>query len=607
MAEISLTKRRKRTGTAIVAVVVVAAGCSADSIGAPPVGFSLPPQSTVLSLAPGSFATLSGVQAVAPVDIPAADETQTYLVAIQNASDAASGPLPLRMTVRRLSLIRPSRGAAEPGTLAGSTVPRAPRGRPMLDRWYRSGEIGFRREMRRQLAGVRPAPVVRGAAPIVGQTLGFRSPVDAGGSLAACESTERVTGVVRAVSPRFAIVEDTAVSGKISSSEYAAFLAEAESFVLPISDAYFGVPSDVDGNGVVIVLVTAAVNRLGAAGFFAASDLAAVEDCRTSNEGEVLWVVAPDPAGRFGGALPTGLIKDRLLGVLTHELQHLVHAGRRTFEAGAALGSVDEPWLNEGLSHIAEEVTGFYVAGLRTGANLTFADLGDPVVNARFRRYHLGNLSIVANYLESTTDVPLIGTAPVTRTDFSRARGFGYLFLRWAADKFASDGPPGLVGSTREEAFFRALTVGSGSLLQSTANIEGALASVLGVNSTWETLLSEYAAMPAVDDFVDPTVPVAKILELDSWNLQAVYESARLNGFGLVFPDGFPLTPKILSLGTLPTIGFSETFDLLPSTVYYVRLEAARETPLVRLTVTDPTGALIENNSDVQITIVRTF
>ncbi len=584
--------------------VLVAAGCESSAISAPPADFFTPPPSTVVGLAAGEFQTLSGAQAVAPVDLPPASETQTFLVAVQNASDLASGALPLRFSVRRVDPISVSAVPSGSNPIARST---APRDRLVLDDWYQTGEVDFRHRVQRELVGARRATIARKSAPILGQTMELRSPVTADGSLETCTSTERVTGVVRAVSSRFAIVEDTTIAGKITGSEYATFLTEVENFVAPISEAYFGAPSDVDGNGVVIVLVTSAVNRLGAAGFFTASDLAAVEDCAASNEGEVLWLIGPDPTGRFGGIIPTGLVKDRLVGVLAHELQHLVHAGRRSFEGGGELGTVDEPWLNEGLSHIAEEVTGLFVGGLRTGANLDLADLADPVVNARFRRYHLGDLAIMANYLESTTNVPLIQTGPITRTDFSRARGFGYLFLRWVADKFAAGGPPGLVGSTREEAFFRALTLGGPSLQQSTSNIESALSSALGVSTTWEQLLSEYAAMPAVDDFADADVPLAPILELDTWNLQAIFENARDHGFELVFPAGFPLTPTILSVGTLPPGGFTESFELLPSSVYYIRLEAARETPLVRMTVSDQTGALITDNSDIQITIVRTF
>ncbi|MCG8468994.1 MAG: hypothetical protein MJB57_12445 [Gemmatimonadetes bacterium] len=594
--------RAALAGAAVLTVV----GCESAPLTSLPPDFAAPTSSTTLRLEPGAFTTLTGAQAVAPIDIAPAEETQTFVVAIQNTSDRAGGGTPYRLNVRREAQI--SASASRSARRAVAPKPLHPR----LDAWAGRGELDFRADVRRQIDGARATSGRARPAPVVGQIVEFRSPVTAEGELDTCASTERVTGIVRAVTPSFAIVEDMALvdsagASPLSAADYASFLSEAEEYTVPVSEAYFGSPPDVDRNGVVYALVTLEVNRLGAAGFFTASDLAAVEDCAASNEGEVLWLIAPDPVGRHGSIISIDLVKDRLVGVLTHELQHLIHAGRRTFEGGGALGAADEPWLNEGLSHIAEEVTGLYVAGLRTGQNLSLSDLDDPVVNERFRRYHLGDMSIVANYLESTTNVPLLPLGPTTRNDFSRARGFGYLFLRWLADRFATGGGQGLVGTGDEEALFRALTLGGPGLLQSTANVEAALLSTLGARRTWDQLLGEYAAVPAVDDFTEPQVPLAPALQLSTWDLQGAYENARLNGFAAVFPNGFPLDPPLLNLGELPAGGFADSFELYPSSVYYIRLEASRETPLTRLSIGDATGDPITSNADLQITIVRTF
>lgn len=600
-------------GAALVGSALVWSGCGEPSL-ALPAGLSAPPPSTVIDLGPGEFVTLTGAAAVAPIDIPAVDSTRAYAVSIQNASAMPGGEVPIRVVIRRVDLLSRNETAGPASGSGRSVVRRPAEEASSLDRWYGRDEVRFRASVRRQLlaGGARPLRTGRLGAGgrrstlAVGQQLDLRSPIDAEGAVATCSAERLVTGVVRAVGLKFAIVEDTAVAGTLTPADFAAFIDEADRIVAPVGEAYFGTPTDLDGNGVVIVMITREVNRLGAAGFFSASDLADAEDCATSNEGEVLWLVAPDPLGRFGPPIDHQTIKDRTVGIIAHELQHLVHAGRRIFEGGGDFESADLPWLNEGLSHIAEEVTGLYAAGLHAGANLDFADLDQPEVRARFRRFHLGNFAAVRDYFESTSRVPAIVDVPVTRAEFRRARGFGYLFLRWLADQFAADGPPALVGSVREEEMFRALTLGGPSLLRSTANVEHAV-SALGVNQVWGALFGKYSAVPVVDDFAAPGVPLASVLQLETWNLPALYANARDNGFDAHFPAGFPLTMPVLRPEALAATGHVLRTTLLPSTAFYFRIESPHRTPLTRLSLSDLSGRVLSKDLAIQVTIVRMF
>jgi hypothetical protein len=208
-------------------------------------------------------------------------------------------------------------------------------------------------------------------------------------------------------------------------------------------------------------------------------------------------------------------------------------------------------------------------------------------------------------YFQDTGGVPLLIDGPVTRGQLQKARGFGYLFLRWLADRYASDGGSGLVGSEREQAFFRSLAIGGGSLRQSVENVLGGL-SELGVTETWEELFSAYVATPALDDLtrgfrLDPA------LQILSWDFPQAYERAMENGFDLDFPTGFPLDPKLVLLRTIPVVGFLEEFTLLPSTAAYFRLEGTFETPVSRIIVTGLDGEAFPSGSDIRITIVRTL
>lgn len=596
-----------RRALALLLPAAVAAGCSDDPLTPPP-SFTTPPPATRIELAPGEFVTLTGDEIVAPMELPDAAETRAYLVVVQDARDRPGEDRPLRVHVRRVPQISTSGAPSGEGLTLGGVTARPPAGdiRPMIDRWYGEEESRFRSAVRRYVSRS-ATPAAPRPPPVPGQTLEFGSPVDVDGSLATCTSTARVTGVVRAVGPHFAVVEDTAVAGPLTAADYDDLLAELEGAVVPVSEAYFGTPDDIDGNGRVLALVTAAVNRLGAAGFFTPSDLAPAEDCPAGNEGELLWLVAPDPTGEFGEPVSIQVLKDRLPGIVAHELQHLVHAQRRVAEGGGDLTSVDEPWLNEGLSHIGEEVTGFFVAGRGTGEDLELADLATLEGSLRFRRYHLADFRFVRDYLRSTERVPAVVDEAVTTVDFRRARGFGYLFLRWLADRFAAGGPPGLVGSAREQELFRSLVVGGPGLARSTDNVVASLSTVLGVERSWDRLFAEYAAVPAVDDVAEPGIPLAPALRLSTWNLPAAYENARLNGFDLDFPEGYPLAPRLLLLGSLPDQGFAVDVELRPSTATYFQLEAARETPLTRISVLGPDGAPVTGPGGLQVTIVRTF
>ncbi|MDX1393395.1 MAG: hypothetical protein R3195_03350 [Gemmatimonadota bacterium] len=599
-------------------VVVLTAACNEPF--RPPAGFESPSPGDVLDLAVGERLTVNAGDVPGGFELRGVPESRSYLFIVHDSRSSAGGTNQVRFHTSRIptslsTAPSPGDAARRVGRSVGSGDPDDP-----FAGWYDGGEDRFRSGVRRDLTarGVRAAgrggaggPAVRASVassvPVSGELIDFGSPVEIDGSLATCTSSTRVTGRVRAVGERFAIVEDTLVTGYLSDADFAELLDEIETVAWPVDSTYFGTPQDIDGNGRVIAFMTGEVNRLGAAGFFTSSDLAVADDCPTSNEGEVLWLLAPDPARMHGfDPIPTDLIRQRIAGVVAHELQHLIHLQRRVYEAGGDLDSADLPWMNEGLSHIAEEVAGFYVAGRRTGQNYALEDMADSEVRTRFARYHLNDFRFMREYFEDTAGVPVLIDGPVTRGELQKARGFGYLFLRWLADRYATGGPQGIVASTAEESFFRDLTIGGAGLRQSVENILGALAAI-GVSVTWEELFGEYVANPPLDDALDPAFGLDDVYGIPSWNLPAAYEAAADNGFELDFPNGFPLRPKLILLPTIPVAGFDEDFDLDPSTAAYFRLEAAFETPLTRVHVTRPDGLPFAPGSGIRVTVVRTL
>ncbi|MBW3660441.1 MAG: hypothetical protein KY397_02255 [Gemmatimonadetes bacterium] len=125
----------------------------------------------------------------------------------------------------------------------------------------------------------------------------------------------------------------------------------------------FGEESDLDGNGKVVVLLTPIVNAQTSPkgrvyGFFMPGDLA---DFQYGNGGEIFYLLAPDPSGRFGPATPTADgMRDPLVAVAAHEFVHMISANQRRL---ARRLPTQAYWLEEGLAHFGELVVDRLSAG----------------------------------------------------------------------------------------------------------------------------------------------------------------------------------------------------------------------------------------------------
>ena len=75
-------------------------------------------------------------------------------------------------------------------------------------------------------------------------------------------------------------------------------------------------------------------------------------------------MLAPDPLAQFGDQRKKSDVVNNTTGTLAHEYQHLINAGRRLYVNNAEF--FETVWLNEGLSHIAEEL--LYYKRERKGA-----------------------------------------------------------------------------------------------------------------------------------------------------------------------------------------------------------------------------------------------
>ena len=108
----------------------------------------------------------------------------------------------------------------------------------------------------------------------------------------------------------------------------------------PLVVETFGAPSDVDGDGRVAVLVTHLMQDVGAGGQFRASSLVPRRAGGDGNVTDLLWTnpLVPEESYR---------------SLLAHEFQHLINFNQHVL---VRQGLSEAPWLNEGLSHLAEDL-----------------------------------------------------------------------------------------------------------------------------------------------------------------------------------------------------------------------------------------------------------
>src|SRR5678815_5511223 len=80
------------------------------------------------------------------------------------------------------------------------------------------------------------------------------------------------------------------------------------------------------------------------------------------------YALVPDPNGLFSDSRSKADVLDFTNSTLAHEYQHLINAGRRLYVTIAP--TFEDTWLNEGLSHIAEELLYFKATKLAPRQNL---------------------------------------------------------------------------------------------------------------------------------------------------------------------------------------------------------------------------------------------
>lgn len=475
-----------------------------------------------------------------------ASADERYLLGVQSLSPVAGSLTPVQVTAEAAggdggaSTARRSLAAAEAPGVGGGLVP----DRSPIRRRHRSAELRLRSWERRHLepaASLAARPARRelrldssvGGSVAVGDTVSVRVP-DAGSGDACADYTE-IGAVVEAMGNRGIFVADTAnPSGGFTDADYQDFSGRMDGEVFGTLVDHFGSPTDIDGNGRVVVVVSRAVNETSdALGFVFGGDLFPRQtsddsfSCASSDEGEFYYGRAPDPDGELGDAYPTETARSQTPFVMSHELTHVIQQTRRV-EAG-------QPFMlsrvAEAQATLGEEVVGHAVTGRSPGQNLG-ADVIFNTGGADEIDWYLNGFGDLAAYFGFESQSSRIAEAPDAcgwwRDDPSpcvgRALwyGVGWSFLRWVSDHF---GP----SAGGEEALHQQIIGRGGRGLSNVAAIVG---------QPVDELMARWSAALYLDDRNGAS---AGTLSWPSWNLfdfeQNTVDTAHLLPFEETFRD----------------------------------------------------------------------
>jgi hypothetical protein len=464
-------------------------------------------------------------------------------------------------------------GTSEPFQLAGAAGAvavragaRTPAARPVLSTRQGISARSFHarlRDMEREAAAEAaraPAAVsaVRAAVapPALGEKRIFN--VLANGTATGNKPSDyvQVTGTVGYVGTHTAIyLDDAAPAPTYSAGDLQAIGSMFDDHLYPIDTTAFGRESDIDGNGLVLILLTDRVTKLVSCsggsvvvGFFLPFDLSPTHV--GSNAGEVFYGLVPDASCN----IDVSDAKASLPPVVIHEFQHMISYNQHVLNRG---GNPEQTWLNEGLSSFAEELGGRQVPD-------------QLCLNSDcLTQFSLINLDNASRYLSDPVGNYLVGPdrIPLPLEEY----GAGWLFVRWLADHYATTA-----------------TLGTDLTQRLVATSRTGAANVSRVTGEdFSTLVASWQLANYLDDLPSFT-PASPLLEYTSWNFRQVY--AALNAQDPTdFPRAFPLVPP-----SAPDGAYDENGTLLAGSGRHLLVDQDANAPglSLKLTGTDGTTAL---------------
>jgi hypothetical protein len=238
------------------------------------------------------------------------------------------------------------------------------------------------------------------------------------------------------------------------------------------------------------------VNELGPGtlGFAYSRDLlpktGPLGSCPGSNVAELINIYVPD------ANTSVAQVKANAVATMGHELQHVINSARRLYVNQNA-APVEERWLNEGLSHAAEELLFYRATSLAPRQNIGVQAALSQYL-AAYTNFQLQNFNRYFRFTRSPGTQSPIGVSD--DDDDLETRGAIWSFLRFAADqRYAGN----------EATFWQSLVNSNSTGMQN-------LYDHVGVDT--RQLIRDWAMSNFLDDLV---VTDAKYTQ-PSWNLRQI-------------------------------------------------------------------------------------
>lgn len=326
-----------------------------------------------------------------------------------------------------------------PGTAGRLSIDRAVAAGRVVESKFRAnerrdiGSLSARGRVRKQITGVPTNPAV-------GSTVQLNANLN--GNTCSDPKILHSARVVAVSQHAIIFLDAQSPAGGYTDAELAAFGAAFDALSFPIDTTNFGANTDIDKNGRVGIFFTPGINQIPGpvggviGGLFAARDLfpATIAGCPASNEGEMFYLPVPDPNHTINSSYGSkSQLSSLVQPTLAHEFQHLINAGRRIYVNDAT--ELEQVWLNEGLSHIAEELLYYQQSG---NAPLQNIDLPRITANQAqvdaFNNDQSSNFGRLSTYLAAPSR-----NSPYGLIDGLEMRGAIWQLLRYSADHKGGD------------------------------------------------------------------------------------------------------------------------------------------------------------------------
>jgi hypothetical protein len=212
-------------------------------------------------------------------------------------------------------------------------------------------------------------------------------------------------------------------------------------------------------------------------------------------------------------------VRQSIRGTIAHEFQHMINLGVRIAEDAPD----EDTWLNEALSHFAEELVGRAEDGFTDTQELAIADIADFSDSLKnFNAFFGQNLARHREWLLNPGKLGAISS----HADTSLAvRGAAWSLVRWTADHYANG---------NVAAFTRALVSGPQSGVDNLVTRAGV---------PFDSIMAGWLVANFTDN--DNITGLAARYTYPSWNMRDVQEALTVNN------HKYPLVPAAVDSGSV--------------------------------------------------------